>query len=100
MDILIIKIMGMAFPQPFVRRNDISPCAVEISFLHTIGCGNAPIPFRFVDIFVLHNMYYFSAGFSHDFLFKSRFFDGLIEFHFLLHKEGKIFHLEMCLTHS
>ena len=51
MDILIIKIMGMAFPQPFVWRNDIFTAlgkklwlrAVEISFLHTKGCENAPV---------------------------------------------------------
>jgi len=36
MDILIIKIMGMAFPQPF---------AVEIAFLNTKICGNAPFTF-------------------------------------------------------
>ena len=32
--------MAMAFQQPFVWRNDIFPCAVEISFLHTKRCGN------------------------------------------------------------
>ena len=32
MAILIIKIMGMAFPQPFVWRNDIVHGQVENSF--------------------------------------------------------------------
>ena len=32
---------GMAFPHPFVWRNDIS--TMELSFLHTKGCVNAPI---------------------------------------------------------
>jgi hypothetical protein len=40
--------MGIAFPQTFVGRNYISTAfgkklAVEISFLHTKICGNAPI---------------------------------------------------------
>ena len=49
MDILIIKIIGMAFPKLFVLRNDISTalgffplCSGNIKFLHTKGCGNAP----------------------------------------------------------
>jgi hypothetical protein len=46
MDILIIKIIGMAFPQTCTSVNHFFPCAVEISFLHTKGCGIAPFPFK------------------------------------------------------
>ena len=48
MDILIIKIMGMAFPQPFVWRNDISIALkkkydfLPQSIIYPLGSGNAP----------------------------------------------------------
>ena len=48
--------MGMAFPHPFVLRNYISTAlgqwAVEILFLHTKGCGNAPFTFKRVILFL------------------------------------------------
>ena len=42
MDILIIKLIEMIFPQPFVRRNYIYTAQGKYDGLSSRGCGNAP----------------------------------------------------------
>ena len=78
MDILMIFIMGMAFQQSFVWRNDIFtalgkkiwlwdhnffPRAVEISFLHTKGCSNAPLPLNLLIFCVIQYWFFHFQGF-------------------------------------